>query len=384
MLGKSKIWLGIGILLSVIFLSGKMTLAQIEEKEVIGDGMAVGSSLTSRQEALDRALRNAIEKGVGVIIDSETMVQNFQLLDDKVYSQVKGYVKSYQIVDDNQGKEGFYRIKLKAIVALGSLRKDLKALNIIMEKKGRPRIVIVFSETIDGLAQPGALTQTSLEKTFLENNFPVVDKPQMEMIKARDVTLSYNDHLKAAALGRRYGAEVVIVGQATSDLVDKSQPYGVSVYAYQAQVSAKAIKVDTARLIASENVSSTQRGSGRIPTAKKSLDAAGQELADVMMNQIIEKWRSEVYNLLEVQLVCEKVNLDALNLFKDNLRNLDIVKSLSQRTFVNNIAIIDVEIEGNADVLVAKLKDFINPPVEITARTQNRIDLIFICKGCLH
>ncbi len=377
MLGKSKIWLGIGILLLVIFLSGKMTLAQIEEKEVIGDGMAVGSSLASRQEALDRALRNAIEKGVGVLIDSETMVQNFQLLDDKVYSQVKGYVKSYQIVDDNQGKEGFYRIKLKAIVALGSLRKDLKALNIIMEKKGRPRIVVVFSETIDGLAQPGALTQTSLEKAFLENNFPVVDKPQMEMIKARDVTLSYNDPSKAAALGRRYGAEVVIVGQATSDLVDKSQPYGVSVYAYQAQVSAKAIKVDTARLIASENVSSTQRGSGRIPTAKKSLDVAGQELADVMMNQIVEKWRSEVYNLLEVQLVCEKVNLDGLNLFEDNLRNLDIVKSLSQRSFVNNVAIIDIEIEGNADVLAAKLNEFINPSVEITARTQNRIDLLF-------
>ncbi len=378
MLGKPKLWLGIGILLLVIFLSGKTVLAQIEEKEVIGEGIAVGSSLASRQEALNRALRNAIEKGVGVLIDSETMVQNFQLLDDKVYSQVKGYVKSYQIVDDNQGKEGFYRIKLKTIVALGSLRKDLKALNIIMEKKGRPRIVMVFSETIDGLAQPGALTQTSLEKAFLENNFPVVDKPQMEMIKARDVTLSYNDPLKAAALGRRYGAEVVIIGQATSDLVDKSQPYGVSVYAYQAQVSARAIKVDTARLIASENVSSTQRGSGRIPTAKKSLDVAGQELADVMMNQIVEKWRSEVYNLLEVQLVCERVNLDVLNLFEDNLRNLDIVKSLSQRSFVNNIAIIDIEIEGNADVLAAKLNEFINPSVEITARTQNRIDLLFL------
>ncbi len=377
MLGKPKLWLGIGILLLVIFLSGKMTLAQIEEKEVIGDGIAVGSSLASRQEALNRALRNAIEKGVGVLIDSETMVQNFQLLDDKVYSQVKGYVKSYQIVDDNQGKEGFYRIKLKAIVALGSLRKDLKALNIIMEKKGRPRIVIVFSETIDGLTQPGALTQTSLEKAFLENDFPVVDKPQMEMIKARDVTLSYNDPSKAAALGRRYGAEVVIIGQATSDLVDKSQPYGVSVYAYQAQVSAKAIKVDTARLIASENVSSTQRGNGRIPTAKESLDAAGQELADVMMSQIVEKWRSEVYNLVGVQLVCEKVNLDALNLFEDSLRNLDIVKSLSQRSFVNNIAIIDIEIEGNADILAAKLNEFINPSVEITARTQNRIDLLF-------
>ena len=375
MLGKPKLWLGIVILSLGIFLSAKAVLAQIEEKEVIGQGAAVGSSLASREEALNRALRNAIEEGVGVLIDSETMVRNFQLLDDKVYSQVKGYVKSYQILSDNQGEGGLYEIKLKAVVALGSLRKDLKAFNIIMEKKGRPRIVMVFSETIDGLVQPGAITQTSLEKEFLQNNFPLVDKAQMEMVKTRDVTLSYNDSSKAAALGRRYGAEVVIVGQATSDLMDKSRPYGVSVYAYQAQVSARAIKVDTARLIASDSVSATQRGNGRIPTAKKSLEDAGQKLAEVMMNQIVETWRSEVYNRVDIQLVCEEVTLGVLNSFKDSLRNLDIVKSLSERSFVNNVAIIDIEIEGSVDTLAARLNEFISPLIEITAKTQNRLDL---------
>lgn len=375
---KSPKLLGVTASLLAVLLSVGMASAQIEEREIIGEGRAAGSFLTSREEALNRALRDAIEKGVGTLIDSETMVQNFRLLDDKVYSQVKGYVKSYQIISDNQGEGGLYRIEVKAVVALGRLRKSIKGLNIIMEKKGRPRIMVVFSESIDGLQQPGAVTQTEIEKAFLKDNFPLIDRAQMEMIKSRDATLSYADPLKAAALGRRYGAEVVIVGEASSDLVDTSRPYGVSVYVYQAQVSAKAVKVDTASLMASDSVDSLQRGSGRIPTAKKSLKDAGGKLADAMMEEIVERWRSEVYNLVSIQLICQNTTFDKLNLLKGKLRDLDSVKSVDERSFVNHIAIIDVEMAGNTDMLATKLTEFIEPLVEITGKTQNRIDLRFL------
>ncbi|MEA3329069.1 MAG: hypothetical protein U9Q08_05050 [Candidatus Omnitrophota bacterium] len=379
MLKSPKIWSNIAILLLGVLLSSAGTvLAQIEQKEMIGEGMAAGSSLISREEALNRALRDAIEKGVGVLIDSETIVQNFQLLDDKVYSQVKGYVKSYEIAGDNQGEGGIYRIKVKAVVALGALRKSIKGLNIVLEKKGRPRVMAVFSESIDGLEQPGAVVQTEMEKAFLENNFPLIDRAQMEMVKSRDAALSYADPSKAAALGRRYGAEVVIVGQAASDLMDTSKPYGVSVYAYQAQVSARVIKVDTAGLMVSESVESVQRGGGRIPTAKKSLKDAGRKLSDLVMKQIVEKWRSEVYNLTSIQLICENATFDKLNLLKAGLRNLGAVESVSERSFVNQIGIIDLQMAGDANMLAAKLREFTDPLVDITGKTQNRIDLKFL------
>ena len=375
---NQKLLLGIIVLALVVFLSPDVILAQIEQREIIGEGMAAGSTLISREEALSRALRDAIEKGVGVLIDSETMVQNFQLLDDKVYSQVKGYVKNYEIVSDNQGEGGIYRIKVKAVVALGALRKSIKGLNIVMEKKGRPRVMMVFSESIDGLQQPGAVAQTEMESVFLENRFPLIDKAQMEMIKSRDATLSYTDPSKAAALGRRYGAEVVIVGQAASDLMDMSKPYGVSVYAYQAQVSARVIKVDTASLMVSGSVESVQRGGGRIPTAKKSLKDAGRKLADLVMEQIVERWRSEVYNSVSIQLICENATFDKLNLLKNELRDLSAVKSVSERSFVNQIGIIDLEMAGDTNMLAAKLREFTRPLVEITGKTQNRIDLRFL------
>ncbi|MEA3560279.1 MAG: hypothetical protein U9R31_00710 [Candidatus Omnitrophota bacterium] len=364
--------------LSVMLLFTEAVLAQVACKEMIGEGMAAGSSFISREEALNRALRNAIEKGVGVLIDSETMVQNFQLLDDKVYSQVKGYVESYEIISDNQGQGEVYRIKVKAIVALARLRKNIKGLNIVMEKKHKPRIMMIFSESIDGLEQPGSVVQTEMENAFLENNFPLIDKAQMEMIKSRDAALSYADPLKAAALGRRYGAEVVIVGQAASDLVDTSRPYGVSVYAYQTQVLVRVIKVDIASLMASDNIESLQRGGGRIPTAKKSLKDAGDQLADTIMKGLVERWRSEVYNLVGVQIVCENTTFDKLNLLKDKLKKLAAVKSVSERSFLKNIAVIDVEMVGDSSMLAVKLGEFTDPLVDIAGKTQNRIHLKFL------
>ena len=32
------------------------------------------------------------------MIESETLVQNFQLVSDKIYTQTKGYVTNYQVV----------------------------------------------------------------------------------------------------------------------------------------------------------------------------------------------------------------------------------------------------------------------------------------------
>lgn len=345
---------------------------------VEASGMAPGSSLTSRDEALNRALRSAIEQGVGTLVDSETMVRNFKLLDDRIYSEVKGYVSSYKIIEDNVGEGDIYRIRVEAVVALTKLRKDIEALGIMLERKERPRTMVVFSELIDGLEYPGQVTQTEVERAFLKEKFPLIDKAQMEVIKERDAALSYEDPLKAAALGKRYGAEVVIVGQATSDLVDTSRPYGVSVYAYQAQTSAKAIKVDTASSMVSDSATSFQRGGGRIPTAKASLKDAGAKLAYAMMDQIAEVWRSEVYNVVGIQLVCDNATYELANLLEERLREMRPIQGVTARSLTGGVLILDLQMMGNTDMLAAKLTELTSPKVEIVGKTANRIDLKFL------
>ena len=373
---------------AVFFYRNTLYCQPQTEKVIEAEGIAAvkgegnGNLLIARDEAVKRALRQAVEEGVGTLIDSESLSQNFQLLNDEIYSQVKGYVREYKIISDNNGEENIYRITVKATVVLGSLEKDLKALNIIKHEKGNPRVMVLFAEVMDGLPIAGNIVQTKMEKIFLKHGFPVVDKSQFQAIQSRDAALNYADPMKAVSLGRRFGAEVVIVGQASSDLVDSSRPYGVSVFYYQAQVSAKAIKVDTAQIMAVETVETDWRkpgqgqGSGRTEAAKQALNAAGESISDNMIKQILKAWRSEVFNTVTIEVVAENVNGKRRKNFKKELENIQGVESVNERNYTNQVLVLDLEVQGSIwNNFDERLESFETIGVELTGKTQNRIDV---------
>lgn len=360
-----------------LFTFSQCAFAAVMEKEIEAEGKAVGHTLRSKDEAVNRALRNAVEQGVGVLVDSETMVQNFELLDDKIYSETKGYVKSYEVISDNEGEDGIYRVRVKAVVALGALTKEVNAMGLIREKLNYPRVMVLIDDYIDGIAQPKHITAVAIEKAFMKNKFPVVSKDQMEKIKEKDATLSYKDPDKAAALGRRYGAEVVIVGQSTSDLLGASQPYGVSVYAYEARNEAKAVKTDNARVLAMDTSSKIARGSGRVPTANEALTLAAWSLSESFMKKIAEAWRNEAYNETSIQIICDNATIEKSGALKEALDGYREVKGVNERSLQNNVLELDVRFFGTSDQLAVFLSELKEPALEISAKTPSRIDIKF-------
>jgi len=65
------------------------------EKEAITLGLADGVSAQSRDIATNNALRQTVQQGVGTSISSETVVEQMKLIQDRIYSATKGYIKSY-------------------------------------------------------------------------------------------------------------------------------------------------------------------------------------------------------------------------------------------------------------------------------------------------
>ena len=372
------IGLMIGAFLFTLVFMPCVSFAAMMEKEVVAEGIAAGGSLQSRDAALNRALRNAVEQSVGVLIDSETMVSNFQVLDDKIYSGAKGYVKSYEIISDNEGSADVYKIKIKAKVALGALSKDIEGMGLIREKLANPRIVVLINDYVDGIEQPTGIAAMELEKIFMQNKFPVVSKEQMEKIKEKDTTLAFGNPEKAAALGRRYGAEVAIVGQATSNLVDTSEPYGVSVFAYEARIEARAVKTDTAQVLSANVVTATERAGGRVPAANKALSAAAEELSTALMQKLAEAWRSNIYNETTIEIIAENADTEKATSLARILKLNRNVKGVSERSLVNNVLELDVRFFGTADQMVALLRELDEPVVDIINKTPNRIDIKFV------
>src|SRR6056297_1371116 len=66
---------------------------------VQGAAPITSSESAARDEALRNAMRAAVEKGIGTLLESKTRVENFQVISDKIYSQSSGYIKDYKVLD---------------------------------------------------------------------------------------------------------------------------------------------------------------------------------------------------------------------------------------------------------------------------------------------
>ena len=101
------------------------------DKTVTVEGVAVcdlgapGSSY--RHAALADALRRAVEKASGILVEADTHTKNYALEQDTVRTTSDGYVKDYRILDERLDGS-VYRIKIEARVAAGNPALSLKSL----------------------------------------------------------------------------------------------------------------------------------------------------------------------------------------------------------------------------------------------------------------
>src|SRR5262245_65731538 len=104
-------------LLSVLFLCLALPLFAQDSKQITAEGVAsVGNDpAAARDKAIEDALRRAVEQAVGTIVESETAVENYQLLSDKIYSHSSGYVKDYKVVSEKT-EGGLVRVTVAANV----------------------------------------------------------------------------------------------------------------------------------------------------------------------------------------------------------------------------------------------------------------------------
>jgi hypothetical protein len=235
-------------------------------------------------------------------------------------------------------------------------------------------VVILINEYVDGIESPDAKVRAMLEKEFMSKNFKLVDKEQLMAVKTRDVSVSYEDPQKAAVLGARLGAEVVITGSANAEFMEKSKPYGVSVFAYSSDVNVKAVKTDTAEVIAVASANATKRAGGKSMAANEALSDCGKQLADKMIKDITEKWRGELYNYVDILLFISAVDPAARTKLLADLKEVRGVKDIYEKSYTNNVVEIDLKIEGAAAKTIDSLITEKAAYLQLRSKTANRLD----------
>lgn len=352
--------------------------ADQQAKEVTALGVADGKSARARDEALNDALRQAVEQGVGTFVTAELTVEQQRLVEERIYTDSGGYIQSYDIL--RQGvQEDLYEVEIKARVKMGKLENDLISIGLIIRKKRNPRVmVVIYSSEVDssfmGVALEGNRNaENQLERTLIEKGFQLVDAGQVSRKKELESLLLGGDPKRAAMIAKELGAEILVQGEVRRSFVNKRTIFGRPTRFFTNEIRLKAFEADTAKILFSDF--RTRPASGA--EAVLPLEDATSELADEMVAGILEQWRQDIFNASSYQLKIEKASFSDLNLFKKGLIKIRGLNDAQVRSFHSGHALMEVKYEGPLEELAEKIAAMKAPAFEILGLQANILEIKF-------
>ena len=169
-----------------------------------------GTGLTPT-EAENDALRAAVENTLGVLVDSETLVQNSMLISDQIYTQSRGFVNDYKVISREEFGGG-WRVTINATVddqPNSKLMNELTRLGIINVQLRNPKIAVYVPEQHLNYNVGGAGGETASVKTLLNAGFSNVVEVGTGLNYQSPMAMNVAQMKQAA---QTFGADIMIVG----------------------------------------------------------------------------------------------------------------------------------------------------------------------------
>ena len=110
-------------------------------KEVVAKGFGAilaGDEVKAKEDAINSALRNAVEQVVGTMVESSVLVENYMTVEDKIYTRTAGYVQKYDIISTTKQFDNAIEVTITAVVRVSDLKSDLEAIGVLLSRKGKP------------------------------------------------------------------------------------------------------------------------------------------------------------------------------------------------------------------------------------------------------
>jgi hypothetical protein len=360
-----------------------------ETYEVVATGLGsiLGNDVAhARDDAIEDALRKGIEDALGLIVESETLVENFQLIEDNIYSKTQGYVQKYDVVSEGKRGDQLYEVTVKAVVKLAELKDDLDGIRTLMRRVNMPRIMIMIEERNIGetadfshyIEADMNTAELSLTEALMAKGFKFVDQTTVKrnLDNEKASAILEGDVNQAAILGKRVGAEIVLTGKALAKAT-VMEAFGVSQRSQQATVSVKVIRTDTGDIIA------TSSGQGAYPHiddvigGTKAIQKACDKLTENLITQILDRWQADVSSGATITLKVKGVkDYDQLNRFKSALKYyVRDLQTVTQREWEEGYSVLEVEMKGTSEDLAQRLsgKNIEGILVKVIGMSQNSV-----------
>jgi hypothetical protein len=169
------------VLLVLVLLSsiaGAAAPNALTIQEATGEAAIVnGNKERAFEEAKEKAIREAVQQVAGVMVSSETLTKNSQLVSDRIYAHSSGYVRNVRVLSQKEEK-GVAQVKIRAEIGTAALDKDLRAVQALINRLGNPKLVILTQEhAIDakGVTTSSGVLSGVLTEGFKKDGWTLID-----------------------------------------------------------------------------------------------------------------------------------------------------------------------------------------------------------------
>lgn len=332
-------------------------LAQVQAVTTDDIKIVEGQGISATEtDAVTQAKRDAVEKGIGVMLLSQTETKNFMIEKDVILTKTMGSVKGYEVISKIQTPDKLWDVRIKAQVSLASIKADLAALKILLESMDKPRVMVLLQEYRKGATNPTyTAVSTSILDFLTQKEFNIVDPAQVAAMMGKDddyiAKAASGDDVAAAKLGRDNGAEVIIVGKATGSIA-ADNPMLAGMKSGQADVNIKILDCQNGKVITAKNAHTAKPHISEETAMNNALLAAGTKIMDKdLFEKIVAYWQDIVNNGMELKVTVAGV--DGFPKLKDvkayfNGMSGSVVK-VTQRSYAGGILELSVLFKGSSE-----------------------------------
>jgi hypothetical protein len=348
--------------LSWLCLAGFFVFCFAQDDSIIAEGHGLGANA---DEAILAAKRDAIEKGIGTILLSQTEIENFQVKKDLIITKTVGSVKSFEKISEGKTSDGLFEVRIKALLSKTAMRRDLASFHILIESMNKPRTMVVVDENNVGTDEPSNQTAENTILQFLKDpyEFDLIDPKVSAAIRASDQKMAAlaGDNAAAAGIGAQSGAEVIITGTAVSrEAKNMSQNLGGMV-SVQADVTLKALNCSTGAIIGSSQAHAAKVHISPNTAGNQAIAQASQKAIEKLLDAVIKDWQNQQNNGTTLSISVSGVSTFRLkNDVILSLQSVSNVSAVHERNWDNQgkVLTVDVQYKGNANGFCTRLDGY--------------------------
>jgi len=370
---------GLAISVILIMIFGFALSLNAEDRVVEAEGI----SALSKKDAIREAQRAAVEQAVGVLIQSQTVIEDFEVKKDKIMSRTQGYVTRFTIIKETRIMD-IFNVKINAVISLDKIQDDLVALGLLMDSMDRPKLMVLIEEKYIGMDDLGMrLAETEISSLFAAKKFDLVDQAQLEQIKSMDkARQALRGNMAAAqSLGLNFGAQYVILGKAVVQDIGEAFP-GTGMKSLQASMQLKVLQTQSGLALGSVVKNGVAAHISPLTGATKALRISAQKAVDDLLNTITMSWQDFLNNGAPL-----KLHFTGIKTFRQYKKVASAVDTLERVVSskkegwnkAGGLLILDLRFKGNSEELAEMLDgmDLSGNQLEVVDFAPDRVDCSF-------